>query len=115
MCDHRSPANLANCQPAHHADKTTARHELFGHPGLFVVDASAIPVNLGVNPSLTITALAERFASLIPPADAAEPDPVWLQIGAFRASKEPRTNLARPARYEPSDPLFPSTHRHQTE
>ena len=47
-----------------------ARHELFGHPGLYVVDASAIPVNLGVNPSLTITALAERFASLIPPAEA---------------------------------------------
>jgi cholesterol oxidase len=46
------------------------RHELFGHPGLYVVDASAIPVNLGVNPSLTITALAERFASLIPAADA---------------------------------------------
>ena len=46
------------------------RHELFGHPGLYVVDASAIPVNLGVNPSLTITALAERFASLIPPAAA---------------------------------------------
>jgi cholesterol oxidase len=45
-----------------------SRHEVFGHPGLYVVDASAIPVNLGVNPSLTITALAERFASLIPPA-----------------------------------------------
>ena len=49
-----------------------ARHELFGHPGLYVVDASAIPVNLGVNPSLTITAFAERFASLIAPADAAD-------------------------------------------
>jgi cholesterol oxidase len=47
-----------------------SKHELFGHPGLYVVDASAIPVNLGVNPSLTITALAERFASLIPAADA---------------------------------------------
>jgi cholesterol oxidase len=44
------------------------RHEVFGHPGLYVVDASAIPVNLGVNPSLTITALAERSANLIPPA-----------------------------------------------
>jgi cholesterol oxidase len=44
------------------------RHEVFDHPGLYVVDASAIPVNLGVNPSLTITALAERFANLIPPA-----------------------------------------------
>jgi len=45
-----------------------SRHEVHGHPGLFVMDASAIPVNLGVNPSLTITALAERFASLWPEA-----------------------------------------------
>jgi cholesterol oxidase len=41
-------------------------HEVHGHPGLYVADASAIPVNLGVNPSLTITAMAERFASLWP-------------------------------------------------
>jgi cholesterol oxidase len=38
-------------------------HEVFGHPGLYVVDASAIPANVGVNPSLTITAMAERFAT----------------------------------------------------
>ncbi|HRK07593.1 MAG TPA: GMC family oxidoreductase [Pseudobdellovibrionaceae bacterium] len=38
-------------------------HEVFGHQGLFVCDGSVIPVNLGVNPSLTIAALAERFAS----------------------------------------------------
>ncbi len=43
-----------------------ARHEVYGHPGLYVTDASAIPANLGVNPSLTITALAERFAALMP-------------------------------------------------
>ena len=43
-----------------------ARHEVHGHPGLYVADASAIPANLGVNPSLTITALAERFASVMP-------------------------------------------------
>lgn len=36
-------------------------HQVFGHPGLYVVDASAIPANVGVNPSLTIIALAERF------------------------------------------------------
>jgi cholesterol oxidase len=41
-------------------------HEVHGHPGLYVADASAIPVNLGVNPSLTITAMAERFASRWP-------------------------------------------------
>lgn len=41
-------------------------HEVFGHPGLYVADASVIPANLGVNPSLTITALAERFATTFP-------------------------------------------------
>jgi cholesterol oxidase len=41
-------------------------HEVFGHKGLYVCDGSVIPVNLGVNPSLTITALAERFAAQFP-------------------------------------------------
>src|SRR5699024_9773331 len=37
-----------------------AWNRVWGHPGLHVVDGSAVPANPGVNPSLTITALAER-------------------------------------------------------
>jgi len=47
------------------------RGEAFGHPGLFVVDGSVVPVNLGVNPSLTITALAEYMMHQMPPKTAA--------------------------------------------
>ncbi|HVK25431.1 MAG TPA: GMC family oxidoreductase [Actinokineospora sp.] len=36
------------------------RHELRGHPGIFVTDGSAVPAALTVNPALTISALAER-------------------------------------------------------
>ncbi|MGN0064660.1 MAG: FAD-dependent oxidoreductase, partial [Nocardioides sp.] len=59
-----------------HDGVVDADHEVFGHPGLYVADASVIPANLGVNPSLTITAMAERFASRFPPP---APDPVPLR------------------------------------
>jgi cholesterol oxidase len=49
-------------------------HEVFGYPGLFVIDGAAMPANPGVNPSLTITALAERAMSFIPPKGDAQTD-----------------------------------------
>jgi cholesterol oxidase len=57
-----------------------ARHEVFGYPGLYVVDGSAVSANPGVNPSLTITALAERAMTFIPAASAV--------AGDFRAGPE---------------------------
>jgi cholesterol oxidase len=42
------------------------RHRVFGYDGLFIIDGSAISANPGVNPSLTITALAERAMSFVP-------------------------------------------------
>jgi cholesterol oxidase len=41
-------------------------HRLYGHPGLHVVDGSTLSANLGVNPSLSITAQAERAMALWP-------------------------------------------------
>lgn len=43
-----------------------AYHRVFGHEGLHVIDGAAIGANLGVNPSLTITAMAERAMSMWP-------------------------------------------------
>ncbi|WP_069814562.1 GMC oxidoreductase [Streptomyces sp. TP-A0874] len=72
-------------------------HRLYGHPGIHVVDGSAVSANLGVNPSLTITAQAERAMALWP--NKGEPDP------------RPRqgTPYVRVAPVEPREPVVPET------
>ncbi|MFF1451908.1 GMC oxidoreductase [Streptomyces sp. NPDC058274] len=50
-------------------------HRLYGHPGISVVDGAAVSANLGVNPSLTITAQAERAMSYWPNRGEADPRP----------------------------------------
>ena len=48
-----------------------ARRQAFGYRNLLVCDGSTMPANPGVNPSLTITALAEHAMQQVPPAAAA--------------------------------------------
>jgi cholesterol oxidase len=54
-------------------------HRVWGYPDLHVVDGSAVSANLGVNPSLTITAQAERAMSLWPNKGDADPRPAQGQ------------------------------------
>ncbi|MFL6159353.1 MAG: GMC oxidoreductase [Marmoricola sp.] len=70
---------------------------VYGHPGLHIVDGSAISANLGVNPSLTITAQAERAMSFWPNKGEEDPRP---QLG---------TEYERIAPVEPVFPAVPSS------
>ncbi|MCA1677128.1 MAG: GMC family oxidoreductase, partial [Actinobacteria bacterium] len=70
-------------------------HRVHGYPGLSVVDGSAVSANLGVNPALTITALAERAMALWP--NRGEPDP----------RPEPGQDYQRLAPIAPHSPAVP--------
>jgi cholesterol oxidase len=53
-----------------------ADQRVFGYENLLVCDGAAVPANVGVNPSLTITALAEHAMSKVPPREGASPRPL---------------------------------------
>jgi cholesterol oxidase len=63
-----------------------SKQRVFGYENLLVCDGAAVPANVGVNPSLTITALAEHAIAAIPPKDGAEPHPPEAARSAPAAS-----------------------------
>ncbi|MFB7245340.1 cholesterol oxidase [Streptomyces populi] len=71
-------------------------HRLYGHPGISVVDGAAVSANLGVNPSLTITAQAERAMSFWPNKGEADPRPA------------PGASYERLKAVEPHSPAVPA-------
>jgi len=71
-------------------------HRVHGHPGLHVLDGSAVTANLGVNPSLTITAQAERACAL------------WPQRGDADARPEPGSPYAVVPPTPPRHPVVPA-------
>ncbi|MFI8961330.1 GMC oxidoreductase [Streptomyces sp. NPDC053493] len=66
-------------------------HRLYGHPGISVVDGSAVSANLGVNPSLTITAQAERAMSFWPNKGEEDPRPRQGEAYVRLAPVEPKS------------------------
>jgi len=70
-------------------------HRVYGYPGMHVVDGSAVTANLGVNPSLTITAQAERAMAMWPNKGQADPRPA---LGA---------RYERLVPVEPASPVVP--------
>jgi cholesterol oxidase len=66
---------LGGCTMGDSAETGVVDHRcrVFGYRNMYVCDGSVLSANLGVNPSLTITAVAERAMSFIEPAGRQEP------------------------------------------
>jgi cholesterol oxidase len=88
-----------------------AYHRVFGYPGLHVVDGSTVSANLGVNPSLTITAQAERAFALWPNRGEADPRPepgeAYRRIEPV-APRSPVVPAGAPGALRPQVPTAPA-------
>ena len=76
-----------------------AYQRVYGYPGLHIADGSAISANLGVNPSLTITAQAERAMSFWPNKGEEDPRPaLGTAYRRWRPSRRARRSSRTPPR-----------------
>ena len=82
---------------------------VYGHPGLHVADGAAISANLGVNPSLTITAQAERAMAFWP--NKGEPDPRPELGAAYERIAPGRPGLPGGPGGRPRSPAAPDRRR----
>ena len=77
-------------------------HRLHGYAGLHVIDGSTVAANLGVNPSLTITAMAERAVAMWPNRGEDDPRPApgapYRRVGPV-APRRPVVPASAPAGY----------------
>ena len=71
-------------------------HRVWNYPTLHIVDGSSVTANLGVNPSLTITAQAERAISM------------WPNIGDLDPRPEQGTKYERVNFQRPKNPVVPT-------
>ena len=70
-------------------------HRVWGYPTLHILDGSTITANLGVNPSLTITAQAERALSMWPINGEAEQRPEQGQSYKYIKPIEPKNGIRK--------------------